>query len=88
MLLLLLLLICSGRIQGRRCTKKVDSHSVLNWIAVKVLIVPPQESEVVTMNAVDLYLMKHRFDVTHKGYSFHSESTEYSSQIVGEVWTL
>ena len=40
------------------------------------------------MTAVDLYLMEHRFDVAHEGYSFHSESTQHPSEIVGVVWTL
>ena len=66
----------------------VNSHSILDWIALKVLIDPPQESEVVAMTAADLYLMEHRFDVACEGYSFHFESTQHPSEIVGEVWTL
>lgn len=40
------------------------------------------------MNAVNLYLMKHRLDVTHKSYLFGLESAQHPSEIVGDVWTL
>ena len=66
----------------------MNSHSVLDWIAVEVLVIPPQETKVVAMDAINLYLMEHRLDVAHEGYSFLLESTQDASEVVGKVWTL
>ena len=66
----------------------MNSHAELDWIALDVSILPPQESEVVSMLEVDLDLMKHSLDITHESHSFFSETTQYSSKVIGEVWAL
>ena len=66
----------------------MDGHSEFYMVSLQLWIVPPQESQEVTMFHVNLYLMKHALDVTHKGDSFLAESAQNSGKVVRQIWSL
>ena len=66
----------------------MDRHSKFYRISFQLGIVPPQESQKVTVFHIDLYLVEHALDVTHKGDSILTESAQNSGEVVRHIWSL
>lgn len=65
-----------------------DSHPIVNQLLIWVLVFPPEETEEIALVHIDLALIEHPFNVAHERNQFLTETTQHTSQTIGEVRTL
>ena len=66
----------------------MDIHAILNDLAVQVVILEPQESQVVSVFRVYVETMEHLLNVACHCYFFFPKSLEYTNESIHHVWSL